>query len=96
MLSNSVVSEAPSSANKEIPDNTAINFSVQPDVNAPEKTSVVNGTGDKVQLTSQLDSKLSATIDIKEDKSRDATNDESSIVIIQAAVRGLLVGHQAL
>ncbi|KAI3464867.1 hypothetical protein Pfo_021530 [Paulownia fortunei] len=91
VLSNSVISEAPSSANKETPESTAVNFQVQPDLTVPEKTSVIQWTEEKTELSAQLDSKLSDTLAAREDDCRaNATLDEPSIIIIQAAIRGLL------
>lgn len=92
VLSNSVTSEAPSSANKETPESTAANFQVQPDLTVPEKNSVIQLTEEKTEFSSQVDSKLSGIIAAKEDDCRaNATPDEHSIVTIQAAIRGLLV-----
>ncbi|XP_011083501.1 protein IQ-DOMAIN 32 [Sesamum indicum] len=91
VLSNSVISEAPSSANKENPDSTAVDFHVQPDLTAPEKTPAVQLVEEKTELSTQLSSKLSDTIPDKEDDcGAYATVDESSVIIIQAAIRGLL------
>ncbi|KAL0360581.1 UNVERIFIED_CONTAM: protein IQ-DOMAIN 32 [Sesamum radiatum] len=91
VLSNSVISEAPSSANKENPESTAVDFHVQPDLTAPEKTPVVQLVEEKIELSTQLSSKLSDTVPDKEDDcGAYATVDESSIIVIQAAIRGLL------
>ncbi|KAK4429348.1 protein IQ-DOMAIN 32 [Sesamum alatum] len=120
VLSNSVISEAPSSANKENPESTAVDFHVQSDLTAPEKTPAVQLVEEKTELSTQLSSKLSDTIppektpavqlveektelstqlssklsDTIPDKEDDcgayATVDESSIILIQAAIRGLL------
>ncbi|KAL0351789.1 UNVERIFIED_CONTAM: protein IQ-DOMAIN 32 [Sesamum calycinum] len=101
VLSNSVISEAPSSANKENPESTAVDFHVQPDLTAPEKTPAVQLVEEKTpavqlveektELSTQLSSNVSETVPDKEDDCRTyATVDESSIIVIQAAIRGLL------
>ncbi|XP_051124131.1 protein IQ-DOMAIN 32-like [Andrographis paniculata] len=92
ILSNSVTTEVPASENKEIPDSTAVNFQVQPDLTTPEKPSVVHLTEEKNVLSTQLDIKVPDNLSgAKEDDSgADATLDEPSIIVIQAAIRGLL------
>ncbi|KAK4390765.1 protein IQ-DOMAIN 32 [Sesamum angolense] len=91
VLSNSVISEAPSSANKENPESTAVDFHVQPDLTAPEKTPAVQLVEEKTELSTPLSSNVSETVPDKEDDCGTyATVDESSIIVIQAAIRGLL------
>ncbi|XP_051139709.1 protein IQ-DOMAIN 32-like isoform X2 [Andrographis paniculata] len=84
VLSTTVGTETPSSTNKENTDTTVINFLVQPDLNVPDKNLITNGIEDKAELSSQLDSKL------LEDEFGDATYNESSVIKIQAAIRGFL------
>ncbi|KAG8377893.1 hypothetical protein BUALT_Bualt08G0080900 [Buddleja alternifolia] len=106
VLSNTVISEAPSSVNKESPESTAVNSQLQPDLTVlektvpektvpektvSEKTSVVQWTEEKTELSAQQGSKLSDIIAPREEESKpDAILDESSIIVIQAAIRGLL------
>ncbi|KAK6115252.1 hypothetical protein DH2020_007521 [Rehmannia glutinosa] len=91
VLSNSVISEAPSSANKENPESPAVNFQVQPDLSVPEKTPVIQWTEEKTELPAQPESKLSDTLAaIEDDCKADAILDEPSIIIIQASIRRLL------
>ncbi|KAL6506749.1 hypothetical protein OROHE_022581 [Orobanche hederae] len=91
VLSNSVSSEAPSSANKENPESPAIDFQLQPDSNVPEKTSVIQLTEEKTELPAQLDSELADTRSAVQDNCKEnATLDEPTIIIIQAAIRRLL------
>ncbi|KAI3460374.1 hypothetical protein Pfo_017037 [Paulownia fortunei] len=91
VLSNTVISEAPSSANKESPESTAADLQAQPNLTVPEKTSVIQWTEQKNELSAQMDSKLSDIIAAREDDCRaDATLDESSIILIQTAIRGYL------
>ncbi|KAL3845301.1 hypothetical protein ACJIZ3_002704 [Penstemon smallii] len=84
VLSNTVIlEEASSSAKKESPE-SAVNFQLQPNLSVvPETTSV---------LSAQLEPKESSgdTAAKEDDVREDATVDESSIIVIQAAVRGML------
>ncbi|KAL6511834.1 hypothetical protein OROGR_021431 [Orobanche gracilis] len=91
VLSNSVSSEAPSSANKENPESPAIDFQLQRDSTVPEKTSVIQLAEEKIELPAQLDSKLADTLSAVHDNCKEnATIDEPTIIIIQAAIRRLL------
>ncbi|KAL0323172.1 UNVERIFIED_CONTAM: protein IQ-DOMAIN 32 [Sesamum angustifolium] len=96
ILSKNVISESPSSANNESSECTAVNFPVQPNLIVPVKTSVVQLTEEKNKLSAQLDLDLSDVITATEDDFRsDAILDESSIIIIQAAIRRCLA-HRLL
>ncbi|KAL6493052.1 hypothetical protein OROGR_032811 [Orobanche gracilis] len=91
LLSNSVSLEAPISANKENPESPAIDFQLQPDSTVPKKTSVIQLAEEKTQLPAQLDSKLADTLSAVQDNCKEnATLDEPTIIIIQAAIRRLL------
>ncbi|KAL8459105.1 hypothetical protein ACS0TY_036542 [Phlomoides rotata] len=78
VLSNTVISEA-SSVDKERQESSAPNIHEQPNLTVPEKTSVIQWTEQKDTIASK-----------EEDNSADATIDESSIILIQAAIRGHL------
>ncbi|GFP95191.1 protein iq-domain 32 [Phtheirospermum japonicum] len=102
VLSNSVSSETPLSANKENPESPAVSFQVQPDLTVPEKTSIIQLTEEKHELTeekpelsAQLDSKLSDTVEDVDCKA-DSTLDEPSAIIIQASIRRLLAQQELL
>ncbi|KAL3840242.1 hypothetical protein ACJIZ3_024833 [Penstemon smallii] len=91
VLSNTVNSEAPSSANKGSPESTAVNVQTLPNLSVPEKTSVITWTEEKTELSAQPEPNVSDIMASREDDCRsDATLDESSIIFIQAAIRGLL------
>ncbi|KAK4434594.1 protein IQ-DOMAIN 32 [Sesamum alatum] len=91
VLTNSIISESLSSANKESPEGTAVNCPVQPNLTVPLKTSVMQQTEEKNKLCAQSDLDLSDVIASREDHLRsDAILDESSIIVIQAAIRRYL------
>ncbi|KAL7128161.1 hypothetical protein ABFS83_14G297500 [Erythranthe nasuta] len=92
VLSNTVISEAPTSANNQSPDSTSANFSVQPSLTVPEKNSaVVQCTEEKYNSSAQIKSKFSDIIVAREDECRaDETLDDSSIILIQSAIRAYL------
>ncbi|KAL7085999.1 hypothetical protein ACP275_14G311600 [Erythranthe tilingii] len=91
VLSNSVISEAPSSANNQSPDSTSANFSVQPSLTVPGKNSAVQCTEEKYNSSAQIESTFSEIIVAREDECRaDETLDDSSIILIQSAIRAYL------
>lgn len=89
VLSNTVISETPSSGNKESPE-TAVIISQAPENSAaPEKITVPPWPEEKPQLSTSVDSKVTETI-AKENKHEIDIQIEESAVVIQAAIRGLL------
>lgn len=83
MLSNSVISEATSSVNKENSESTAVDFQEQHRI-VPEKSS----TDGKSELSTEVNSKLLDAVVARDD---DATLDEFTVILIQATIRGFLV-----
>lgn len=93
MLSNTIISEAASCTGKESPEFTVANLQVQPNLAVPEKASVIQWAEEKDRVSARVDSNPSDIKDTEEDDcSADATPNESSAILIQAAVRGHLVG----
>ncbi|KAH6780183.1 hypothetical protein C2S52_011420 [Perilla frutescens var. hirtella] len=91
VLSNTIISEAPSSTGKDSPESTAA-LQVQPNLTVPEKASVIQWTDEKDSLSTQVNSNLSDISAAKEDDcSVNATVNESTVILIQAAIRGYLV-----
>ncbi|KAL8030684.1 hypothetical protein ABFX02_14G301500 [Erythranthe guttata] len=91
VLSNTVISEAPSSANNQSPDSTSAKFSLQPNLTVPEKNSAVQCTEENYKSSAQIESKFSDIIVAREDECRaDETLDDSSIILIQSAIRAYL------
>lgn len=92
VLSNTVTSEIPSCGNKESPESVAISYQTPVDPTIPEKTSVLQWTDEKPQLSTSFNTKASETIVASENGSKvDANADESVAIAIQAAVRTFLV-----
>lgn len=106
VLSNTVITETPSSANKETSECTSINFqplepketsectsiNVQPqEPNVAEKNNTTNFSDEKPQLTSIERSELSETIVTETECKVDVSVPESVVIILQAAIRGFLV-----
>ena len=95
VLSNTVVSEIPSTGNKESPESAAINFQTPVDSTVAEKTSVPQWADEKTQLSTSFNSKASETVIASENESKvDVNVDESVAIVIQAAIRGFLVHSQ--
>lgn len=91
VLSNTIISEAPSCTDKESPESTVADLQVQPNSSVPEKASVIQWAEEKDRVSAQVDSNLPDIIAAEEDDcSADATPNESSAILIQAAIRGHL------
>ncbi|KAF1871265.1 hypothetical protein Lal_00020057 [Lupinus albus] len=80
VLSNTVITEAPSSANKQSTECDSFNFQPLPEPNVLEKIYTTHSSDEKPQLYSLESSQIS----------------ESSIIIVQAAIRGLLAQRDLL
>lgn len=92
VLSNTVITEAPYSANKESSESASLNFQSPDTSTVPEEISVIQCTGEKPQLPTYADSKESETIVVAKDESKvDEQVEESVVIVIQAAVRCFLV-----
>ncbi|GAB4852495.1 hypothetical protein Ancab_016709 [Ancistrocladus abbreviatus] len=92
VLSNSVISEAPSSGNKELPQTVGINFQPPANPTIPEKvTTQQEMVDEKPQLAAFHDLKESKTVVGVQNGSNVVINmDENVALVIQAAVRGFL------
>uniref|UniRef100_A0A5B6ZFK3 DUF4005 domain-containing protein n=1 Tax=Davidia involucrata TaxID=16924 RepID=A0A5B6ZFK3_DAVIN len=96
VLSNTVISEKPS-ANKESPESATVNFQTQANSTVPEKTSAMQCTDEKPQLSTSVNSKVAETIvSLEDDTEVDVNPEESVITVIQAAVRGFLAQRALL
>jgi len=91
VLSNTVIAESPSSANKEHSECTNFNFQPLPEPNVVEKIYTANYSDEKPQLSSFENSQVAETNVIESEKKVDVNPPESDVIIIQAAIRGLLV-----
>ncbi|KAK7352266.1 hypothetical protein VNO80_17685 [Phaseolus coccineus] len=96
VLSNTVIAEAPSSANKEHSENTNFNFQPLPEPNVVEKIYTANYSDEKPQLSSFENSQVEETNVIETEKKVDVNPPESDVIIIQAAIRGLLAQRELL
>ncbi|PIN04322.1 hypothetical protein CDL12_23145 [Handroanthus impetiginosus] len=91
VLNNTVISEAPLPLNKQNPEPAAADFQVKPNLTVPEKTSVNQCMEEKTDLSDLMDSELPDSTVTREDDCRAGTTlDESSIIIIQTAIRGYM------
>ncbi|CAI9777876.1 unnamed protein product [Fraxinus pennsylvanica] len=97
VLSNTVISEVASSANKESPEPTTVNFQVEPNSTIPERTSAVKWTDEKTEVSTQVSPKLLEIIATREDDTgADAFPDESIVIVIQTAIRRFLAERALL
>lgn len=105
VLSNTVITETPTSGHKEIPESATLNFQPPASTTVPEKISVIHCSDEKPQLltpenpkvsetepkVSETEVKVSETENIAEDQSAvECKLDESVVIVVQTAVRGLL------
>lgn len=99
MLSNTVISETlpppPTAVKKEASESTAaVKFEPTTNAEDPEKVSVLRCEDEKPQLPASVDSEQSnptPIVDVKNESSVDTEIKESTIVLIQSAVRCVLV-----
>ncbi|KAL7244868.1 hypothetical protein ACSBR2_000254 [Camellia fascicularis] len=97
VLSNIVISEMPSSLNKDGPETATVNLETQPNAAFQEKTSAMGWTDEKPRLSTSANLKVSDTrVATENDTMHDVDPDESVIVIIQAAIRGFLAQRELL
>lgn len=96
VLSNTVIAESPSSANKEHSECTNFNFQPLPEPNVVEKIYTANYSDEKPQLSSFENSQVAETNVIESEKKVDVNPPESDVIIIQAAIRGLLAQRELL
>lgn len=91
VLSNTVIAEAPSSTNKESAECTNFNFQPLSEPNVVEKVYTTNCSDEKPQLSSFENSQVVETNVIETERKVDVNPPESDVIVIQAAIRGLLV-----
>ena len=91
MLSNTVITETPSSTNKESSECTSINCQPVAETNVVEKIYTTNVYDEKPQLSSLASSQIPETIVTEAESKVDVDPPESVVIIIQAAIRGFLV-----
>ncbi|KAG5033823.1 hypothetical protein JHK87_008733 [Glycine soja] len=96
VLSNTVIAEAPSSANKESSECNNFNFQPLPEPNVVEKIYTTNCSDEKPQLSSFESSQIEETNVIETEEKVDVNPPESEVIIIQAAIRGLLAHRELL
>ncbi|KAG7966745.1 hypothetical protein I3843_08G064100 [Carya illinoinensis] len=91
VLSNTVISETPSSGNKEKPESATLNHPLPANSTVPEKVSVIQSTGEKPQLSTSVNPKVIETIVAAENESTPDVNlEESVVIVIQTAIRGFM------
>ncbi|KAJ4964271.1 hypothetical protein NE237_024210 [Protea cynaroides] len=91
VLSNSVISETPSTGNKEAPASTTISSDPQPNLTAPEKVSVPSWTNEKPELSTALHSGETNSPIATQDACKIEPNLEESVaIVIQATIRGYM------
>ncbi|KAG2692713.1 hypothetical protein I3760_08G065600 [Carya illinoinensis] len=91
VLSNTVISETPSSGNKENPESATLNHPLPANSTVPEKVSVIQSTGEKPQLSTSVNPKVIETIVAAENESTPDVNlEESVVIVIQTAIRGFM------
>ncbi|XP_061356471.1 protein IQ-DOMAIN 32-like [Gastrolobium bilobum] len=90
VLSNTAITETPSSANKESSERTSINFQSVAEPNVVEKIYTTNFSDEKPQLSSLASSQVSETIVTETEGKVDVNQPESVVIIIQAAIRRFL------
>ncbi|KAJ1421661.1 IQ motif, EF-hand binding site [Sesbania bispinosa] len=97
VLSNTVIAEAPSSANNKESSECA-NFNFQPllEPNVVEKICTTNFSNEKPQLSSFESSQMSESNVIETESKVDVDPPESAVIIIQAAIRGLMAQRELL
>lgn len=91
VLSNTVITETPSSANKESPESAPVNFQTTAGTSVAEKLSVLQWPDEKPQLPTSVDSTVTETIIVTESENKgDVRVEESVVIAMQAAIRGFL------
>lgn len=91
MLSNTVITDTPSSATKETSEYSSINCQSAEEPNVVEKICTTNFSNEKPQLSSVACSEMPETIVAETEGKVDVNLPESDVIIIQAAIRGYLV-----
>ncbi|KAK1360588.1 IQ domain-containing protein/DUF4005 domain-containing protein [Heracleum sosnowskyi] len=95
VLSNTVISEVPSSVNKESPESVSAHYQIQPKAGLPEKSSEMQWTVEMPQLSAPVNSKFLEPIAVAEvDTKLEIQLDESVVTVIQTAVRRFLAERE--
>ncbi|KAE9600136.1 putative IQ motif, EF-hand binding, P-loop containing nucleoside triphosphate hydrolase [Lupinus albus] len=96
VLSNIVITETPSSVNKESSECTSISCQPRAESNVVEKIYTSNFSDGKPHLSSKASSQMSETIITETESEVDVNKAESYVIIIQAAIRGFLAQRELL
>ncbi|XP_027331954.1 protein IQ-DOMAIN 32-like isoform X2 [Abrus precatorius] len=96
VLSNTVITETPSTANKGSSECTSINFQSMTEPAVVEKVCTTNFSDEKPQLSNLASSEMSETIITETEAKVDVHLPESVVVIVQAAIRGFLAQRALL
>uniref|UniRef100_A0A162AHL7 DUF4005 domain-containing protein n=1 Tax=Daucus carota subsp. sativus TaxID=79200 RepID=A0A162AHL7_DAUCS len=95
VLSNTVISEIPSSDSKEIPEPACADYQIQTRAAIPEKSSDVERTEEMLQLSASINSKFPESVAVAEvDTKLDIQPDESVVTVIQTAIRKVLAERE--
>ncbi|GMH03244.1 hypothetical protein Nepgr_005083 [Nepenthes gracilis] len=96
VLSNSVITEAPTPGSKEMPEAVSINFQTPAKFNVPEKLTIRQHLDEKTQLQTSAESKISETV-VATQNGSDASfimDEPAAAFIIQTAIRGFLAQRE--
>ncbi|KAJ7966841.1 Protein IQ-DOMAIN 32 [Quillaja saponaria] len=97
VLSNSVITETPSSANKESSESTSINFQSPTNSNVIEKISMKEYNDEKPQVPTLADKKTPETVLFTGIESKtDVIPKESVVIFIQASIRAFMAQRELL
>ncbi|KAL5557917.1 hypothetical protein UlMin_034128 [Ulmus minor] len=106
VLSNTVITETPTSASKEAPESATRNFETSADASVPEKpvaekVSVIHYDVEKPPLATSVDPKVPDVVVVAENESENENEnetklDESNVVVIQSAIRVSLAQKERL
>lgn len=93
MLSNAVMTDAPSSANKESSECVSNNFQLSTDTDIAEKSLTTNFPDEKEKppISAVANSQLSETVVTETESKVDVDPPESVVIPIQASIRGFMV-----
>lgn len=85
VLSNTVISETPSSANKESPEDVNINYQQPANSTVLEKISVIQSIDEKPQLSTSVETKVIETVVPTENENENKldVNKEESVIIVE-------------
>ncbi|KAL8098446.1 hypothetical protein AgCh_031266 [Apium graveolens] len=95
VLSNTVISEVPSSLNKESPESVSVDYQTQAKACLPEKSSEMQWTEEMPQLPASLNSKFFEPVAVANvDAKLEIQPDESVVTVIQTAIRRFLAERE--